>query len=91
MCEAADKKTIAPDHVLEALKMLGFHEMVPECEKVLIDCKEENAKRKKPNKLSNSGLSEEELYRFEILIVSHVLFSYLDNKKHLSTRRKIIS
>ncbi|CBY08302.1 unnamed protein product [Oikopleura dioica] len=63
MCEAADKKTIAPDHVLEALKMLGFHEMVPECEKVLVDCKEENAKRKKPNKLSNSGLSEEELYR----------------------------
>jgi hypothetical protein len=70
MCEAADKKTIAPDHVLEALKMLGFHEMVPECEKVLVDCKEENAKRKKPNKLSNSGLSEEELYRFETVTVN---------------------
>ena len=70
MCEAADKKTIAPDHVLEALKMLGFHEMVPECEKVLVDCKEENAKRKKPNKLSNSGLSEEELYRFENVTVN---------------------
>ncbi len=83
MCEAADKKTIAPDHVLEALKMLGFHEMVPECEKVLVDCKEENAKRKKPNKLSNSGLSEEELYRFETFTVTFDIKAHPRQQKAL--------
>ena len=35
-CEQAQKKTIAPDHVLEALEILGFPEMVDPCRIVLV-------------------------------------------------------
>ena len=63
-CELASKKTIAPDHVLEALEILGFPEMVPECRSVLQECRVNAMKRRKgSNRLEDSGLSVEELHQ----------------------------
>jgi len=46
-CENAQKKTIAPDHVLEALEILGFPEMIPDCRMVLEECRINQQKRRK--------------------------------------------
>lgn len=39
-CEATSKKTISPEHVVSALKSLGFEAYVEECEGVLDEHKE---------------------------------------------------
>lgn len=63
-CENAAKKTIAPDHVLEALEILGFPEMVPDCRAVLEECRINQQKRRKgSNRLEDAGLSLEELHK----------------------------
>lgn len=66
VCEKASRKTISPEHVVEALRNLGFEEYV---EEVLAahDEAAEQAKEKRDsrgtNKLEKSGLTEEELLR----------------------------
>lgn len=39
-CEATSKKTISPEHVVTALKSLGFETYIEECEGVLDEHKE---------------------------------------------------
>ncbi|RKP26072.1 histone-fold-containing protein [Syncephalis pseudoplumigaleata] len=53
ICEKEAKKTIAPEHVLSALKSLGFETYLSE------------VREKKSSKLRRSGMSEEELLRMQ--------------------------
>jgi len=64
ICEKDQRKTITPEHVLAALKTLGFEEFVEEVEKVGNEHRQQIKEReRKHTKLSHSGLSEEELLR----------------------------
>ncbi|TDL29324.1 histone-fold-containing protein [Rickenella mellea] len=62
ICEQESKKTIAPEHIISALKRLGFATFTDEVEDVLKDHKKQQKDReKKVSKLEESGLTEEEL------------------------------
>ncbi|PAV20687.1 histone-fold-containing [Pyrrhoderma noxium] len=62
ICEQESKKTIAPDHIITALKRLGFEDFTTEVEDVLKDHKKlVKDREKKVSKLEQSGLTEEEL------------------------------
>ncbi|THH33772.1 hypothetical protein EUX98_g384 [Antrodiella citrinella] len=64
ICEQESKKTIAPEHIIAALKRLGFETFTEEVEDVLKDHKQQVKEReKKVGKLEASGLTEEELLR----------------------------
>ncbi|KAI4519134.1 histone-fold-containing protein [Schizophyllum commune] len=62
VCEKESKKTIAPEHIISALKTLGFDSFTAEVEDVLKDHKQAQKEReKKVSKFENSGMTEEEL------------------------------
>ncbi|KAG7448975.1 histone-fold-containing protein [Guyanagaster necrorhizus] len=62
ICEQESKKTIAPDHIISALKRLGFDSFTTEVEDVLKDHKQQQKDReKKVSKFEQSGMTEEEL------------------------------
>ncbi|KAM5535692.1 hypothetical protein V8D89_010679 [Ganoderma adspersum] len=62
ICEQESKKTIAPEHIISALKRLGFESFTTEVESVLKDHKQQQKDReKKVSKLESSGLTEAEL------------------------------
>jgi len=62
ICEQESKKTIAPDHIINALRKLGFEDFTTEVEDVLKDHKKlQKDREKKVSKLEQSGLTEEEL------------------------------
>jgi len=64
ICEKRQKKTILPEHVIEALQELGFSTYVPEVKDVLSNFKTQLSHRNKGSKkLDKMGLSEEELIR----------------------------
>ncbi|KAF8505509.1 histone-fold-containing protein [Russula emetica] len=63
ICEQDSKKTIAPEHIIGALKRLGFETFTEEVEDVLKDHKQQQKDReKKVSKLEQSGKTEEELW-----------------------------
>ncbi|KIK08573.1 hypothetical protein K443DRAFT_1644 [Laccaria amethystina LaAM-08-1] len=62
ICEQESKKTIAPEHIINALKRLGFDSFTSEVEDVLKDHKQQQKDReKKVSKFEQSGMTEEEL------------------------------
>ncbi|KAM0755172.1 histone-fold-containing protein [Meredithblackwellia eburnea MCA 4105] len=64
ICEKDSKKTMMPEHILAALKALGFDDMVEDVSEVLQDHKEiaKGEKQKKAKKLGGgSGMTQEEL------------------------------
>ncbi|KAG8938946.1 negative cofactor 2 transcription regulator complex subunit ncb2 [Tulasnella sp. 408] len=70
ICEKESKKTISPEHVVQALKVLGFEGYVEEVEEVLKDHKQQvkvptpilkSDREKKVSKFEQSGFSQEEL------------------------------
>ncbi|KAF8609517.1 histone-fold-containing protein [Ceratobasidium sp. AG-I] len=62
ICEKEAKKTISPEHIVGALKTLGFESYIEEVEGVLKDHKQAQKDReKKTSKFEASGKSEEEL------------------------------
>ncbi|PWN87539.1 histone-fold-containing protein [Acaromyces ingoldii] len=64
VCEKGSKKTIAPEHVVAALKDLGFEKYTTEVEEVLKEHKTQQKDReKKTSRMQDSGLSAEELQR----------------------------
>jgi len=64
ICEKESKKTIAPEHIISALKHLGFESFTAEVEDVLKDHKQQQKDReKKVSKFEQSGLTEEELLK----------------------------
>ncbi|EDO16009.1 hypothetical protein Kpol_495p7 [Vanderwaltozyma polyspora DSM 70294] len=64
MAENEAKKTIASEHVIQALQELEFNEFVPFLQKILVEFKgSQKVKERRDSKFKNSGLSEEELLR----------------------------
>jgi len=64
ICESESKKTIAPEHILTALKRLGFESFLTDVEEVLKDHKiQQKEREKKTSKFDKMGMSEEELLR----------------------------
>ncbi|KAI8345849.1 histone-fold-containing protein [Mortierella sp. GBAus27b] len=62
ICEKEMKKTIAAEHVIAALKALGFEGYLPEVEVVLQDHRtQQKVKDRKSGRLEHSGRTEEEL------------------------------
>ncbi|KAF9548824.1 negative cofactor 2 transcription regulator complex subunit ncb2 [Mortierella hygrophila] len=73
ICEKETKKTIAAEHVITALKALGFDAYLPEVEVVLQDHKTQQRvkdKDKKSGRLENSGRSEEELLSEQLRLLA---------------------
>ncbi|GAA5833358.1 hypothetical protein JCM9279_001502 [Rhodotorula babjevae] len=62
ICEKDSKKTMLPDHVVNALKALGFEEFVTGVEDVLKDHKElaKGERAKKAKRAAGNGMSPEE-------------------------------
>ncbi|KAJ7937236.1 histone-fold-containing protein [Mycena leptocephala] len=62
ICEQESKKTIAPEHIIGALKRLGFDSFTTEVEDVLKEHKQQQKDReKKVSKFEQSGMTTEEL------------------------------
>lgn len=64
ICNKSEKKTISPEHVIQALESLGFGSYISEVKEVLQECKTVALKRRKASsRLENLGIPEEELLR----------------------------
>ncbi|CAI5776680.1 protein Dr1 [Podarcis lilfordi] len=64
ICNKSEKKTISPEHVIQALESLGFGSYISEVKEVLQECKTVALKRRRANnRLENLGIPEEELLR----------------------------
>lgn len=64
VCVKQQKKTISPEHVLEALESLGFGDYKDEAKAVLQEAKAVAAKKRRGStRLENLGIPEEELLR----------------------------
>lgn len=62
ICEQESKKTIAPEHIIAALKRLGFDSFTSEVEDVLkVHKQQQKDREKKVSKLEMSGMTQEEL------------------------------
>ncbi|EPQ26851.1 uncharacterized protein PFL1_05486 [Pseudozyma flocculosa PF-1] len=69
VCERDSKKTIAPEHVVQALKDLGFQDFVDEVQGVLGEHKRlQKDRERKTTRMEQSGLTEEELQRQQELL-----------------------
>eukprot|EP00163_Fabomonas_tropica_P015157 TRINITY_DN2767_c0_g1_i1.p1 TRINITY_DN2767_c0_g1~~TRINITY_DN2767_c0_g1_i1.p1 ORF type:complete len:175 (-),score=8.33 TRINITY_DN2767_c0_g1_i1:122-646(-) len=62
ICDKAEKKTIGPEHVIQALKDLGFTQYVDEVEESFTEHRQEHRNRKK-SKLGDLGVSQEDLLK----------------------------
>ncbi|KAK6908196.1 hypothetical protein V866_002966 [Kwoniella sp. B9012] len=60
VCDESSKKTISPEHVIEALKQLGFEDFIPEVEESNKDFKQSQKERTRAQPDTN-GMSQEEL------------------------------
>ncbi|KAJ1930593.1 negative cofactor 2 transcription regulator complex subunit ncb2, partial [Linderina pennispora] len=70
ICEKEAKKTIAAEHVLQALKELGFEKYVGEVQEAYEEHRVQQSKDRgrKSSKMKNHGMSEEELLRSQELL-----------------------
>ncbi|KAK1925575.1 histone-fold-containing protein [Papiliotrema laurentii] len=60
VCDASSKKTISPEHVIEALKQLGYEDFIPEVEESNKDFKQSQKERQRTQPDTN-GMTQEEL------------------------------
>ncbi|GAA5893650.1 uncharacterized protein JCM6883_003593 [Sporobolomyces salmoneus] len=66
ICDKESKKTMLPEHILAALKALGFEDFVDGVSDVLKDHKElAKDERKKKQSKKASGMSQEEMLRIQ--------------------------
>lgn len=69
IAEKESKKTIASEHVIKALDVLGFSDYIEPIQEALVEHKESQKIRdKKVGKLESSGRTEEELQREQELL-----------------------
>ncbi|CAG8607857.1 2819_t:CDS:10 [Paraglomus brasilianum] len=69
ICEKETKKTIAAEHVLSALRTLGFESYLDEVQDVYKEHKKmQKDRERKSSRLENSGMTEEELLRQQELL-----------------------
>lgn len=71
LCGKQSKKTITPDHIINALESLGFSSYVSEVKGVLTEHKKQaKSRRKASTKLENMGIPEEELLRQQQALIA---------------------
>ncbi|XP_007884255.2 protein Dr1 [Callorhinchus milii] len=64
ICNKSDKKTVSPQHIMQALESLGFGSYITEVKEVVRECKTVALERRKArSRLENKGIPEEELLR----------------------------
>ena len=70
VCEKDSKKTIAPEHVIQALKDLGFEKYVDGVEDIIKDHKTaaKDREEKMSKKVKDTGMSAEELQRHQEML-----------------------
>ncbi|TPX33909.1 hypothetical protein SmJEL517_g03389 [Synchytrium microbalum] len=71
--EKEGRKTINPEHVIAALKSLGFDDYIPEIQQVYDDTQNtmKQDKQRKTSKSNATGLSQEELKRQQELLFAN--------------------
>lgn len=75
--EREAKKTIAVEHIERSLTELGFQEYVPDVLAVADEFKDQQKTReKKQNKMETCGMSEEELLRMQVAMLSQAREKY---------------
>lgn len=88
ICEKSGRKTISPEHVVEALKALGFSEWVDEVlaahGEATEQAREKQASRGS-NKLDKSGLTEEELIKQQEELFESARKRYLEGQQGRSS------
>uniref|UniRef100_G1KE76 Protein Dr1 n=1 Tax=Anolis carolinensis TaxID=28377 RepID=G1KE76_ANOCA len=83
ICNKSEKKTISPEHVIQALESLGFGSYISEVKEVLQECKTVALKRRKANsRLENLGIPEEELLRQQQLLIAQVSVAIILGTMH---------
>ena len=71
IAEKESKKTIASEHVLKALEVLGFYDYIELIKEVIVEHKEtQRIRERKVGKLESSGRTEEELLREQELLIA---------------------
>ncbi|CAD6587252.1 MAG: negative cofactor 2 transcription regulator complex subunit ncb2 [Cyphobasidiales sp. Tagirdzhanova-0007] len=71
ICEKDSKKTILPEHIIAALKSLGYESYIDRVDEVASEHKQQSKEtraRKGTNKLAQSGMTEEELLRHQEML-----------------------
>ncbi|KDN50421.1 histone-fold-containing protein [Tilletiaria anomala UBC 951] len=70
VCERESKKTIAPEHVIQALRDLGFENFVEGVEDILKDHKQmaKEREQKISKKVQDMGMTPEELQRHQEML-----------------------
>lgn len=84
ICERMGKKTISPEHVIEALKNLGYEEMMDEVRKSMDDAvlmAKEKFKSKAKNNLDNTGFTAEELEEQQEILFAAARLKYQQQKE----------
>ena len=91
VCEKSGRKTISPEHVMEALSNLGFGKSRETVESTLEEAQTTVAKereRNRTNKLEKSGLTEEELIRQQEELFEQARRKYLENQSSVQNSPK---
>jgi len=82
ICEAESKKTIAPEHIVNALKRLGFESFLGDVEEVLKDHKQMQKEREKKSSKFPTGLTQEELERKQEELIAASRARYEQSANH---------
>lgn len=82
LCEKDNKKTITHEHVYSAFENLGYKHYIEECEGVYEEhVKISKMKPGKINKLKESGLTMDELYRTQMTLFENAKKAYQGERK----------
>ncbi|PVV02668.1 hypothetical protein BB560_002874 [Smittium megazygosporum] len=86
ICEKDSKKTIAPEHVLDALKELGFESYIKEVKEAYSSHRQQLLKErmKRGTKLENSGMTEEELLASQEALFAKARMNFENRNKSIS-------
>ncbi|KAJ2371571.1 negative cofactor 2 transcription regulator complex subunit ncb2, partial [Coemansia sp. RSA 2607] len=93
ICEKEAKKTIAAEHVLTALKELGFEKYVAEVKEAYSEHRQQQTKDRgrKGNKLKQLGMSEEELLREQELLFAQARMRFQNQTTQDQTNGSALS
>lgn len=84
VCERAARKTISPEHVLEALNKLGFGSYVEEVRDAYEEAQtaaKEKERQRGSSKLEKSGLTEEELLKQQEELFQQARLKYIQQRQ----------
>lgn len=90
ICERMGKKTISPEHVIEALRNLGYEDMLEEVRKSMDDAvmvAKEKCKSKAKSNLDNTGFTAEELEEQQEILFAAARLKYQQQNEQNSPNK----